>query len=253
MPNTVKVPGLGQVPKGSVIAGGLAAVAVGGYVYWKHITKQSATASTTATDSTYGYGQYGYGQYGQGQYGYGQYGTAGFTPYPVGEAYGYGAYGYGLYNPYTGAYIGGSTSTGGTGTTTTATTPQTVPEWLTAADSALSGHYSALQLDAALGKYLSGLALTTDQYNIVTQAIGAVGPAPGNVPAPHVVPSSGQPKPKPKPAGKHVISAPGNMTLLKIAEANGISELQLITWNPGLRKKYYGSGKPIPKGTRVTV
>jgi hypothetical protein len=120
MPSSVKVPLLGQVPKGAVIAGGGAAVIVTGYLIYKH----SKDASTPAAGAT-GYGAAAYG-YNAGLpfntfYGYGSnYAPSGVTPYPVGSEYGYGAYGYGDYNPYTGQYLGGAAST-------TPTTPPATP------------------------------------------------------------------------------------------------------------------------------
>lgn len=107
---TVKIPLLGKVPKGAVIAGGGAAIVVTGYLIWR--AKQAGTAGAGA----YGYGAnaYGYGYAASAFYGYGSdygsYGSSGggggMTPYPVGAEYGYGAYGYGYYNPYTGQWIG---------------------------------------------------------------------------------------------------------------------------------------------------
>lgn len=106
MPNTVKVPLLGTMPKGAVIAGAGAAVIVTGYLIYKHNKQSTATGATA-----YGYGAsaYGYGAsaYGSGYPGYYGYGFD-FQPYPTGSEYGYGAYGYGYYNPYTGQYIGPS-------------------------------------------------------------------------------------------------------------------------------------------------
>lgn len=106
----VKLPLVGNVPRGAVLMGGGAAVIVTGYLIYRH-NKQSTLASA------YGYGAsaYGYGQssyYGYG-FNYGAYsgaggggGGGGMTPYPTGAEYGYGAYGYGYYNPYTGQWIG---------------------------------------------------------------------------------------------------------------------------------------------------
>jgi hypothetical protein len=103
----VKVPLIGNVPRGALIMGGGAAVVVTGYLIYRH-NKQSAVASAYGYGaSAYGYGSsayYGYGS--QFASGYGAYGGAGMTPYPTGAEYGYGAYGYGYYNPYTGQWIG---------------------------------------------------------------------------------------------------------------------------------------------------
>jgi hypothetical protein len=120
MASTVKVPVLGTMPKGAVVAGVGAAVVVTGYLIYKH-NKASAAATTVAGASGYGYGASGYGYAGgypgSGYYGYG----SEFQAYPWGEEYGYGAYGYGEYNPYTGQYIGpigGGSGVSSTGPTT---------------------------------------------------------------------------------------------------------------------------------------
>jgi len=116
----VKIPLIGNVPRGGVIVGGIAGAGVLGYIWWK---KKTAAATTTQTPYAYGYGTpdgyYGYG------YGYGSSMSmgSGITPAPIGSEYGYGAYGYGYYNPYTGQYLGG-----GTGTTIT---PGQPPSWWT--------------------------------------------------------------------------------------------------------------------------
>lgn len=119
MPKTVHVPGLGNVPKGAVIAGGIGAVGVTGYMLWRHSQQQQA--ATAASTNGYGYGSSSYGY--NGYYGYG----SEFQGYPVGEEYGYGAYGYGYYNPYTGQYIG-PYGGGGGGVTPTPTPTPTGPK-----------------------------------------------------------------------------------------------------------------------------
>lgn len=130
MPDSTKVPLLGNVNKKALLVGLGAAVVVGGYVIYRH-------NKNTAVAAAYGYGNataYGYnaGLPYNTFYGYGtNYAPDGVAPYPVGEEYGYGAYGYGYYNPYTGQYLGGGTGTGvvspvttgtGSGTGTTSTT-----------------------------------------------------------------------------------------------------------------------------------
>ena len=110
----VKLPLLGTVKRGPLIAGLGAAVVVGGYVIYRH-NKNTAVAAAYGYGGPAGSSAYGYaaGLPYNSFYGYGSnYAPAGVTPYPVGEEYGYGAYGYGLYNPYTGQYLGGGTGTG---------------------------------------------------------------------------------------------------------------------------------------------
>lgn len=134
MPDTTKVPLLGNVNKKVLLVGVGAAVVVGGYVIYRH-------NKNTAVAAAYGYGANAYG-YNAGLpyntfYGYGSnYAPAGVTPYPVGEEYGYGAYGYGDYNPYTGQYLGGGVGSGvvtppSTGTTTPPVTSGLKSGWVT--------------------------------------------------------------------------------------------------------------------------
>jgi len=131
MPNDVKVPLIGQLPKRGVVIG---VVGGGGLLAYLYYRKKRMEAAATKTGTPYGYGTYAYG-YGAGAvpagyYGYGYgYGNpafgGGMTPYPIGSEYSYGAYGYGYYNPYTGQYLGGGTgATGGAG-------PGTPPPWWT--------------------------------------------------------------------------------------------------------------------------
>lgn len=135
MPDTVKLPLMGNVNKKMLLVGVGAAVVVGGYVVYRH-------NKNTAVAAAYGYGNaqaYGYnaGLPYNTFYGYGSnYAPAGVTPYPVGEEYGYGAYGYGDYNPYTGQYLGGGTGSGvvtppSTGTTTPPVTSGLKSGWVT--------------------------------------------------------------------------------------------------------------------------
>lgn len=191
MPETVKVPVLGNVAKGNLTIGLLAGGGAAAYAWYKHekskklAAASAKTASTANASAPYGYGAAGYGAYGYG-YGanpsYGGYGYAGYseiTPYPQGQEYGYGAYGYGNYNPYTGQYLGGGTGTGtvtpvgGTGSTSTTA-------WAAQAATALEAQgYTASQVYQALGMYLTNLPLTSQEEQIVSEAVGAAGNAPG--------------------------------------------------------------------------
>lgn len=152
-----------------LIGGG---AAVGGVIYFRH--KSAANASAAATTATTvdpnagvdpslytdpnasDYGSYGYG------------GAVGVTP---------GSYGY--TDPYA------------TGTTATATVPTTNGMWAADAESQLvAGGYDPLTASSAIGKYLTGQALSPDQMNIVETALAFAGNPPTTVPAPHIAPST---------------------------------------------------------------
>jgi hypothetical protein len=48
------------------------------------------------------------------------------------------------------------------------------------------------------------------------------------------------------------ITAPGGLDLMKIAAQYKIPEQQLVAFNPSYRQ-YVGTGKPIPKGTKLQI
>src|SRR5580700_5704770 len=109
MANTVKVPGFGQVSKGTVVGVSIGGATLAGYLIYRQQkkAKEAAAASaavSAAAASGYGYGvpasaagygygvnngYYGYGEPGTGYYGYGA--SGGFEPT--------GYYGYGLTEP----------------------------------------------------------------------------------------------------------------------------------------------------------
>jgi len=232
----VKVPVLGNVPKGAVIAGGLSAVAVGGYAWWRHQKGQQVGGE-------YGYGA---GAYGYGSEFYGQFGDQQVTPFPMGSEYGYGAFGYGMYNPYTGQYLGPPVP-GQSGATSPAA-PATNLQWVQMAVQGLHVKGSRVALLA----YVGGLPLTANQARIVQEAIGLMGNPPvaganGYPPKWHRAPQPGQ-------NGHHVhtITANGHMTLWQIAHAHGDSEGKVVRLNPRL-SHYVGTKKNVKKGTRVRV
>lgn len=163
MPSDVKVPGLGRMGKGTVLAIAGAGVAVGGYVL---LHRKKTTPGVTATDQ-YGYGAYGYGAYGYGAnsgfYGYGStYSPYGYGTSPYGP-YGYGGYGSGFSNP--------------PGGVATAPPPITTnAQWTQAALGILTDQgYGGTAVLAALGLYLTGGHLSADQAGIVSAAIASEG------------------------------------------------------------------------------
>ena len=214
MTGTVKVPILGNVPKGGLVAGALAAVAVGGYWLYRH----NMASKTAATGTSYGYGStaYGYGQQAPGGYygyGYSYGGVSGgaINPYPVGSQYGYGAYGYGYYNPYTGQYQGGGTGTG---------TPQPQP----LPNGTCAPGYT----------FVSGTPTTLPTGAYAVQG----GYCTKNTTPPKV--------------GSCTATANGTQTLYWFGIAHGLSWNHLVKLNPNL-SHLKGTHKPIPKGTKVKV
>lgn len=153
MPNEVKVPLLGEVPKGGLFAGMLAAVGVGGYMLYKHMKDSGTAAATSATTAAAGYGAAAYG-YAAAAYGYG------YADYPYGYGYmsspygyGYGPYGYGFgaYGDYGGLGYG---EYGYGSAPVTATNNQM---WVQNALTALTNQgYSNTSVLTALSAYIGG-------------------------------------------------------------------------------------------------
>jgi hypothetical protein len=155
------------------------------YIHNQRKGTSSAAAASVPATGTAGYG-YGYGSglgasgsLVSGGYGYGYggaYGTTGIGG--SGSGYGYGGYG----------------TTTPVGTTTYANNAA----WAEAAETALTANgVNPATASAAIGKYLLGRNLTSDEANIIAQAIGfanypPVPGASGYPPAIHQGPAGGQ-------------------------------------------------------------
>ena len=145
-------------------------------------------------------------------------------------------------------------------------------QWSQAAESAM-GSDGTDAIAAALGKYLNAAPITTDQITLVQEALAIEGSPPvagtdGFPPSFHTLsdpppvqgpnpPIGSGPTPPitggPKPVPQHTIIAGGGKDLNQIFAMFGVSdETKGIAVNPSLRK-YYGTGKAIPKGTRVVI
>lgn len=244
MPETgVKTP-IGKVSKGSLFIGGLAAVAVAGYMYIKHKSAAATTATPAAGTGAYGYGAYGYGGMGgYGGYGYGGMGGYGSYGYGGMGGYGMGGYGGGGYpSPYGYGYYPGSQPPPIQPVTTNA-------EWAQAATSALTTQgYTGTSVIAALGEYLTGMTVSSANEQIVTAAIGLEGYPPqpganGYPPAIHAAGTGGQ--------KGYEAYAPGGKTLAQLAAINHVSWPALAAKNPNIARKYMG--KPVPRGTGYYV
>jgi hypothetical protein len=172
MPETIHVPILGNMNKGMALAGGLAAVGVSGYLIYRHVAKSKVAASSSSATSTPG--SYGYGS-GANPYGYGSYGYGSNTGY---YGYGFGPYGYGGFGESPFGPFGYGFPGSGTGTPLP-TTPTTNAEWSNEVVAQLTQNGASAQtVLAALGQYLLGHSLTTDQQQIVSEAEAIAGPPP---------------------------------------------------------------------------
>jgi hypothetical protein len=170
MADTVRLPILGPVNKGTAVGIGIGGITLSGFMIYREVkkSKQAAAAAATAQASATpasasGYG-YGYG-YGNGQ--------------PSGGYYGYGessAYGYGASGGFPAGYYGYGVTQPQTATSTTNA------QWAQAAIAQLTGEgYDAQTVSAALGAYEEGQLVTPAQSTIIEAAIGIEGypPVPG--------------------------------------------------------------------------
>jgi LysM repeat protein len=247
MPDT-NLPAVGKVPRKGLVIGMLVAAAGGVYIWWRHKESAAATASSaTPAAYAYGYGSYGYGA--QGQLTPEELASEeGLEPYGYGGVYGYGAGGAGV----------------GVGSPYPVTAPvvpvTTNAEWAQAAETELGNSgYDSTTSAAALGKYITGGAVTADQQSIIQSAIAFEGypPQPGanNYP-PNINtgPATGQSGGG--GAATKTVTANGKQSLNAIAKANGISESKLISLNPTnvkLIAQTYGTGKPVKAGSKWKV
>jgi hypothetical protein len=253
----VKVPGLGHMKKGYVIAiaGGGLVIAV--YIYRKQKATNAATNAAATTLATTG-GQLN---------GYPWDGTVGNSADPQSEdpttsmTYAQeAAEGTGVYTSASGA--GASTPLAGlSGVTTTSTSASSAPTtnsaWAQQATANLvSIGYASTDVAAALGQYLASLPLTAAQQNIVQVALAEDGPPPvgsfsiittGPTPTPAPTPTptptpSPSPTPTPTPSGGG--TKPGAITGLRLVSktANAVT----LAWNAASGATHYNIAYGYP-------
>jgi hypothetical protein len=222
-----KKPGMKKGTKTWLLIGGLG---VGGVVIWYVVKNRSSSSSTnaaTAADS----------------------GIDPTTGIPYADEYDTGGASNspslaGYVDPSTGAYITGA------GATSQILAPSTNASWAQQVESYLEGlGYDPTTVAAAIGKYLTGQGLTSDQSGIVAAAQGFFGNPPQGAPSIVTVPPTGQNgsgSGTPSPVTK----ASGTQRLFQIAEKYGLTVQELFSLNPNLHKY---QGKPIPKGTKITL
>lgn len=148
-------------------------------------------------------------------------------------------------DPVTGATIGGAGAIG----PPVVLRPTTNAEWAQQAEAYLTQTgYDSVTVAVAIGKFLFGGGLTSDQFQIVQAAVAFEGYPPVSVPPPHMVPPTGQTNPPVTPSGGTFI-VPGKLNqhvslrtvaaslLPRGANANAIqTELKrLVAANPALR------------------
>lgn len=157
----VHIPGIGNVPRGAMIAAIAAGAGIVGYAWWKHRAGLDSTATdTTATDTA-------------------TVDTSGeidpSTGVPYADEYGYGYSGLGLGSGYYTDPTTGVTIGSGYGPTTLA--PATTNSaWAQQVEATLSAlGYDPITVSAAIGKYLLGAQVTSDQAAIIQAAIGQQG------------------------------------------------------------------------------
>ena len=171
---------------------------------------------------------------------YGGYGVAGTSP----SLYGYT-------DPTTGQFISGVGALPAGGVVTA---PSTNASWAQQVEAYLENlGYDPTTVAAAIGKYLTGQQLSSDQAGIVAAAQGFFGNPPQGAPTVVTTPPTGQGtgggttggNPPPK---QGFITAPGGERLKAIVAKFGLTWKQAIALNPTLQKY---SGKNIPKGTKI--
>lgn len=258
MPDQIKIPGLGEVPKKTALIAGAAAVGIIAVVAIRHKSSSGAATSSTATgatppdpnaiDPTTGvpYSQEGGANVAGYSSGYQiPYGTGG-GGYGAGGS-GFDAAGYPIGSEADLAWQNIQNGTGGTGGGVTGIT--TNAEWVTEAESGvIPGSVSTIA--AAISKVLGGLAVTSAQRDLFLEAVGVLGNPPQGYPQPIKLKDTPA---HPGGGDKHkVIEASGNETLSDIAHDHHTMGGVLVTLNPYL-SKYYGHKTHVPRGSRIKV
>jgi LysM repeat protein len=233
----------------------LVGVGVIGYAYYRKSkgASSASTATTATTDPATGY------PYGSAE------DTAALAAQDSGTNTNLSGVGsYGAIDPNTGIPYAQEVATGGGGATGTGTTTTTASvtnsQWEQEAISDLEAGGVAQSVvndaESGLPRYLAKLKLSSGQATAVQMAVGLAGPPPEGGPF-SIIPSAPAPIPFPpkKPVSK-TVTANGKQTLDEIARANKISEADLLSLNAGnesIIKRYWGTGKPVPKGSKWKV
>lgn len=263
MPDQIKIPGFGEVPKKTALIAGAGAVGIIAVVAIRHRATANATASSTpsavpaSTDATgtsdaidpatgIPYSEEG-GADVAGYSGYQiPYGSDGGGYDAAGS--GFDAAGYPIGSEADLAWQAEQDGTAATGTTSTVTGITTNADWVTEAESGvIPGSVSTIS--AAVSKVLGGLAVTSAQRDLFLEAVGVIGQPPQGYPQPIKLTDTSS---QPSPSKTKTIEASGSEDLSQIAKANKTMGGVLVTLNPGL-SKYYGKKTKVPKGYKIKV
>ena len=185
----VKIPGIGEVPRGWAIAGAAGGGLFAIYLYRRQKSASAASSAATTPGSAAGYPA----GYPSGLIGGDPYPPDGTTgnpsdPYSTdptsGETYGDEASGYGGQSPYGGygGYGGYPPYNPNPNPNPGPTTPTTPQEWAQQAVQTLGGlGWSQQTVAEACGAYIAGQELSADQASIIQVALSEV-PYPGTAP-----------------------------------------------------------------------
>lgn len=231
----LQLPLVGGVSKKALLIGGAASAAVIVVIIIRRRSSASAatTATTGATDSTSTDGTTS------------DYVDPGLTDTSGGPTY--GATGY--VDPNTGQWVYGATGTGQAAATSNQQWAQMAEQYLTQNSGADPG-----ALSAALGKYLTGQAVTSAEESLIDQAIAVEG-----------YPPSGGAGGYPPGIRTQSSSGGGDVTVPHVtgetaaAAHTAIARAGLKPVNPGIRSDAIvtsttpAGGEQVPKGTEVVI
>lgn len=212
-----------------IVLGGIAVggAGIGFYLYKQNKKKQAAAQQAQQASQAAAQAQYAYG-YGSNLSQAGAYGYGGLTYQPYGYGFGpdgLGDYGYGGFTPAEPGYYGAGVATAVPQTATTNA------QWSQAAYSALTNAgFDGTTVLAALGQYLIGGNLTSDQASVVQAAIGAEGypPQAGVGGYPPALKTGGTPG-----GGQTGTSESSNVGAISNLQASKVTKSGFtVTWNP---------------------
>jgi len=184
MADTLKLPLVGQVPKRTVIIGGVALGGLAAFVYWRNRHSASASLSTSSADTSAP-----------------DQGTAVDPNIDPETGFDYGT----VEDQNALAQLNGGLTSGGLGGSVGVDNPIPSPgpvapatnsAWAQQVEQDLSAiGYSATDVAAAVGRYLAKLGLSTSQQNIIQIALAEDGPPPQGSYSIIPGPNSGNPPP----------------------------------------------------------